>query len=257
MSVRWPCEHVFVKHDEDRAMDKESLTLLLSQGTSVERIAKRFGKDPSTVSYWLKKHGLQAPNRNKYAGKGGIERELLEALVDEGMTIAEIAEKLESSKGTVRHWLRRYGLRTAGAQRIERKRGAKEAGLAVIESVCPSHGLTAFAVEGRGYYRCKRCRAEGVSKRRRKLKEMLVAEAGGRCCVCGYNRYLGALQFHHVDRDSKELTISRNGVTQSIRALRREARKCILLCSNCHAEVEGGFVVLPGRVVVASPSRRN
>jgi transposase len=238
-------------------VDEESLERLLARGVSVEKIAKQFGKDPSTVSYWMKKYGLDAPNREKYAARGGIQRELLESLVNDGLTIAEMAAKLDVSKSTVRHWLRRYGLRTAGSRRIETKRAAKGDGLAVIASLCPAHGITAFAVEGRGYYRCKRCRAERVSNWRRKLKEMLVEEAGGRCCICGYNRYLGALQFHHIDPDNKVLTISRNGVTQSIRALRREARKCALLCSNCHAEVEGGFVALPDRVVLAASSHRS
>jgi len=31
-------------------MEKKSLQQLLDQGISVERIAKRFGKDPSTIS---------------------------------------------------------------------------------------------------------------------------------------------------------------------------------------------------------------
>ncbi len=52
-------------------MDKESLELLLSCGLSVERIAKRFSKDPSTISYWMREHGLEPPNREKYAGRGG------------------------------------------------------------------------------------------------------------------------------------------------------------------------------------------
>ena len=93
-------------------MDKESLELLLAQGVSIERIAKRFRKDPSTVSYWMKKHGLTSPYAEKHAAKGGIERERLEALVEAGMTIAEIAADVGRSKATVRHWLRRYGLRT-------------------------------------------------------------------------------------------------------------------------------------------------
>jgi len=42
-------------------MDNQSLELLLGQGLSIERIAKRFGKDPSTVSYWMKKSGLESP----------------------------------------------------------------------------------------------------------------------------------------------------------------------------------------------------
>jgi transposase-like protein len=42
-------------------MDRDSLTLLLAQGVSVEQMARRFGKDPSTISYWMQKFGLEAP----------------------------------------------------------------------------------------------------------------------------------------------------------------------------------------------------
>jgi transposase len=54
-------------------MEKDSLVTLLSQGLSVEKIAKRFGKDSTTVSYWMVKYGLDAPNNEKHAAKGGIE----------------------------------------------------------------------------------------------------------------------------------------------------------------------------------------
>jgi hypothetical protein len=30
-----------------------------------------------------------------------------------------------------------------------------------------------------------------------------------------------------------------------IDSLRAEMRKCVLLCGNCHAEVEGGLTTLP------------
>lgn len=73
---------------------------------------------------------------------------------------------------------------------------------------------------------------------------MLVAEAGGCCRLCGYDRFLGALEFHHVDPAAKRLGISANGLTLSAEAVRQEAMKCVLLCSNCHAEVEGGVRVL-------------
>lgn len=75
-------------------MERESLGELLGQGLSVEKIAQRFGKHPSTVSYWMEKHGLTAVNREKHAAKGGIERQRLEALVDAGSTIAQIASEL-------------------------------------------------------------------------------------------------------------------------------------------------------------------
>jgi hypothetical protein len=66
--------------------------------------------------------------------------------------------------------------------------------------------------------------------------------------VCGYDRYIGALEFHHVDPDDKRLSLGGGGVTLAIEVLRDEAQKCVLLCSNCHAEVEGGVTMLPARV---------
>jgi len=233
---------------EDRTMDKDSLELLLAQCASVEKIAKRFGKDPSTVAYWMRKYGLRAVNRDKHLPRGGIERGTLEALVGAGMTIAEMAAQLALSKGTVRHWLKRYGLQSknsVGRRPAEATRAAKQAGLLTVTRACEQHGETEFILEGRGYYRCKRCRAEGVVRHRRKLKAILVHEAGGRCVVCGYDRHPRALEFHHLQPNDKRLALSANGVTLSLEALRAEARKCVLLCSNCHAEVEDGVVSLP------------
>jgi transposase len=229
-------------------MDEQSLQALLNQGISIERIAKRFAKDPSTVSYWMKKYGLVSPYREKHAAKGGIEREQLEPLVQSGMTIAEIAQACSRSKGTVRHWLGRYGLRTrntAGRRGGDVARAAKAAGLLTGTMTCRHHGETEFFLEGRGYYRCKRCRSEAVSRRRRKLKAILVAEAGGRCCICGYDRHPGALEFHHLDPLEKRIPVSAGGIAYSLETLRAEAKKCKLLCANCHAEVENGTAVVP------------
>jgi transposase len=169
-------------------MDKQSLESLLDQGFSIERIARRFGKDPSTISYWMKKHGLVSPYQEKHAAKGGINREELNGFVRAGMTIAEIANAIGRSKATVRHWLGKYGLRTQnqlGRRPSDAARAGKEAGLLCVTLTCRRHGETEFLLEGRGYYRCKRCRSEAVSRRRRKLKAILIAEAGGRCCICG------------------------------------------------------------------------
>jgi transposase len=224
--------------------------MLLGQGLSVERIAKRFGKDPSTVSYWMKKYGLESPYAEKHAAKGGIERERLADLVAAGMSIAQIAGDVGLSKATVRHWLRRYGLRTQGTRGRSSviARAAKEAGLATIMRTCAHHGETEFFLEGRGYYRCKRCRSEAVARRRRKVKEILVGEAGGRCLICGYDRCAGALEFHHLDPLTKRLPLSAQGIAYALATLRTEAAKCVLLCANCHAEVENGVTSLPATV---------
>jgi transposase-like protein len=241
-------------------MDKRSLETLLDQGASVERIAKRFGKDPSTVSYWMKKHGLTSPYAEKHAEKGGLERERLEELVLAGLSIAEIASAVGRSKGTVRHWLRRYSLRTTGSPGSTTagpRRAAREAGQLTVEMTCPHDGETTFILEVRGYYRCKKCRAECVARRRQKVKEILVEEAGGRCLLCGYHRSIRALQFHHVDPALKRLGVSGQGITYSIETLRSEARKCVLLCANCHVEVEAGIAELPLELATARLPEEN
>jgi 5-methylcytosine-specific restriction endonuclease McrA len=114
-----------------------------------------------------------------------------------------------------------------------------------VERVCRTHGRTDFVLEGRGYYRCKKCRMQRVIEWRRRTKLRLVQEAGGACQICGYDRYSGALHFHHVDPSSKEFAISRKGFTWSLAKMRAEVAKCVLLCSNCHAEVEAGIATLP------------
>ena len=83
-----------------------------------------------------------------------------------------------------------------------------------------------------------------MTRRRRKVKATLVAEAGGRCLICGYSASMRALHFHHVDPMDKRLEINAKGVAVSLEALRSEAEKCVLLCANCHAEVEAGLVGL-------------
>jgi hypothetical protein len=84
-----------------------------------------------------------------------------------------------------------------------------------------------------------------VAARRRRVKEMLIGEAGGACAICGFDRHPSALHFHHLDPTKKRFPVSRRGVTRSIEEVREEARKCMLLCANCHAQVEAGVLDLP------------
>lgn len=110
---------------------------------------------------------------------------------------------------------------------------------------CPRHGMTNFRLRRDGHHRCARCASEAVSRRRRRVKQTLVEEAGGRCTLCGYSRYVGALEFHHRDPSTKEFSLAHQGVTRSLAKARAEAAKCVLLCANCHAEVEAAIVALP------------
>lgn len=221
-------------------MDRVSLEQLLSQGLSLAEIGRRFGKHESTVGYWVERYGLAAVNREQCAARGALAREELEGLVESGASIAEIAETVGRGKATVRHWLREYGLTT---QRTRRRQASTE-GQKHLTLECSHHGTTTFQLRSQGGYRCLKCRSEAVALRRRRVKQILVEEAGGACQVCGYRRCMAALQFHHLEPAQKRFALSHRGVSRSLEKARAEAEKCILLCSNCHAEVEAGIIEL-------------
>lgn len=58
---------------------------------------------------------------------------------------------------------------------------------------------------------------------------------GEKCSICGYNKCLRALEFHHPNPKEKEFQITQN--VKDFEKLKEEAEKCILVCSNCHAEI--------------------
>lgn len=219
------------------------MEMLLASGLSYEEIGRRFRRHPSTVSSWARRHGLESVH-GRHAPKGGLDRARVEALLEAGRSIATMAVELGVSESTVQYWLRKWGLRTVRAERMDAAGQARSRGRAVVELVCRRHGPTEFYIEGRGSHRCMRCRAEAVARHRRKVKATLVREAGDRCRLCGYSRCADALHFHHVDPATKSFSIASRGLTRSLERLRREAAKCALLCANCHAEVEAGIVTL-------------
>ncbi len=208
-------------------MEKDFLERCLAEGMSLAAIGDQEGLDATTVGYWLAKHGLTAAGHARHRARGAIPRTQLETLVNEGLTTREIAERVDRSQGTIRHWLREYGLKTTRAAR----RGLTSSAAAEKYELreCGTHGEVLFVREGRGYYRCTRCRMDRVAARRRRLKETLVPEAGGVCVLCGYDRYIGALEFHHVDPRTKSFGLGSRGLTRSIARLRVEAMKCVLL----------------------------
>jgi transposase len=226
-------------------MDRDSLEHFLEQGLSLEEIGRRMHRHPSTVGYWMKKYGLAAPHAGKHASHGGVGRHILKPLVDAGGTQRSIAEDLGVSVATVRHWLRRRGLETEGTRLRRESSASRQSGRRRLERVCGKHGRTMFVLDGSGSYRCLPCRRAAVAKRRRAVRAAIIQEAGGRCASCGYDAYIGALQFHHLDPNGKEFGLSSRGFTRSLERLRQEAKKCVLLCANCHAEVEGGVRPLP------------
>src|SRR5437879_5332336 len=116
-------------------MEREFLEEQLAAGLSLEQVGRLVGKHPSTVGYWLKKHGLVAAHHAEYAPRGGIARERLAELVELGLTTRAIAAKCSVGYSTARYWLKRHGLETARRRREPARDGPRH-----VTRDCPKHG---------------------------------------------------------------------------------------------------------------------
>jgi predicted nucleic acid-binding Zn ribbon protein len=110
-----------------------------------------------------------------------------------------------------------------------------------MNKFCQFHGNVKFAPTKRKniikYYQCTQCQKEYVQNKRNQLKKDLVEYKGGKCEKCGYDKCFRALDFHHKNPKDKKFNISAKGLSQSWESLKKEADKCMLICSNCHREL--------------------
>ena len=79
--------------------------------------------------------------------------------------------------------------------------------------------------------------AKETTRARQKRKADLVYVMGGKCCLCGYDKCQQALEFHHIDKSTKKYGIA-SGNCHSWEEDIEEIKKCALVCSNCHKELE-------------------
>lgn len=130
---------------------------------------------------------------------------------------------------------------------MERKPTPTYSDIKTFEALYHKHGSLKIVAEQTGYcqstikkyvtFRLKRKtipKSRVVSDWRRRTKQKLVDALGGCCKHCGYSKIPQALQFHHVDPKKKDFTIS--GKSWKYDKLLKEAKKCLLLCANCHIE---------------------
>ena len=106
----------------------------------------------------------------------------------------------------------------------------------VMIQKCKKHGDTEHVFYS-GRWCCKKCMVEYDRNKRHRIKEKLVEYKGGKCEICGYDRCLNALDFHHKNKQEKSFALNSANFNRSFEELKREADKCILVCSNCHREI--------------------
>jgi predicted transcriptional regulator len=163
-----------------------------------------------------------------------MEKQILECLIEKLYSTYEIAQELSCSQTNVMYWLKKHDLKT------------KYDG---NEKECPKCKLTKnldefYSRRGKngGSVYCKECSKDEGKERFRRFKKKCVDYKGGKCEKCGYDKYIGALQFHHLEPAKKEFSLSKVRSHEFNDKIKIELDKCILVCANCHFEIHGSLV---------------
>ncbi|PIZ28220.1 hypothetical protein COY43_01685 [Candidatus Berkelbacteria bacterium CG_4_10_14_0_8_um_filter_35_9_33_8] len=72
-----------------------------------------------------------------------------------------------------------------------------------------------MSIEKRKYADRREQNIAAVAKRRKKIKELAIQYKGGKCYFCGYKKYYGAFDFHHINEKEKKFGLSTKGLTRS------------------------------------------
>jgi DNA-binding CsgD family transcriptional regulator len=174
---------------------KDIIIKMVKSGLTYKQISKELGCSLSTISYHCKSEGIVSKNISKKIDDLIIQK--MKELYEIEKSSLKVAKILGVSKSTVLKY-------------IETKEYLSESEV-------------------------RKNKVKSVIYWRRKAKIKLVDYKGGKCNRCGYNKCIDALEFHHLDPNEKDFTIS--GKSWSFERLREEVDKCILVCSNCHKEI--------------------
>ena len=167
-----------------------------------------------------------------------MKKDDLATMIGKGMSTNDIAKASDKSQTTVSYWLKKYDLKTKADWYYKNKGGKNCPRCNKVMSL--DNFYQRRGVAGGSVY-CKRCTNDQTIERMRYTKRLCIEYKGGKCEKCGYDKYDGALEFHHLDPSKKDFAISKKKA-KSIDKLKPELDKCILLCSNCHRELHGGMV---------------
>lgn len=83
--------------------------------------------------------------------------------------------------------------------------------------------------------------SQATSDFRRNRKLNLIKVCGNKCNICGYNKTVSALEFHHINPEEKEYGLASMGTCHQLEKDLEEVQKCILVCANCHREIHDNF----------------
>ena len=177
-----------------------------------------------------------------------MKKEELEKFIEDGKSLNQISKETGKSLTTVRYWVKKHGLKSNHVQfkYLEKKEIGPERKCPKCKLLLPSEMF--YKRRGVDYSStyCKTCTSEQSLNRMQKLKKQMVDYKGSCCQICGYDSYIGALEFHHMNPKQKDFNLSNLKRYSFNNIVKSELDKCVLVCANCHREIHAKIVVPPG-----------
>jgi len=125
------------------------------------------------------------------------------------------------------------------------KRGIRPGGFTRIGYCSVCGGV--FKFQGRSCYCSTDCGMKGETIRKGQVRAVSRSAFGlfrdslkaSGCVVCGYNKCLSAIEFHHIGGHKEN-----NGKIKTVPRLKKEIKSAclVVVCANCHREIHDGVI---------------
>lgn len=167
-----------------------------------------------------------------------MEKDTLQKLVSKDLSQREIARELNISQTNIRHWLKKYELKT---KLLQCNKTSDDDGKTKTCQSCKLKKKT------NSFYKthknrttvsnhCKDCSNKRIVERSVSIKLKMIAYKGGKCENCPItieHTHYSVFDFHHLDPKTKDINF-RSIKSRSWKYIQNELDKCKMLCANCH-----------------------
>lgn len=169
-----------------------------------------------------------------------MDKMVLEKLISDGKSLSVIAKELEVTVSKLKYYMKRHSLKTIRFRSNNVGMPCKMCGNPLTgkqQSFCCNKCRCKYnnyhSNNGEG------CKTYYIQKEKGyERKREFIKLKGGGCQICGYNKSLRALTFHHRDPSIKSFQLDvRHLSNKSYDKCVLEVDKCDLLCFNCHMEL--------------------
>lgn len=173
-----------------------------------------------------------------------MDEKLLIDLVERRLTIRQIADECHTSMTNARYWLRKFGLQTRRGPHGSINGKLRSELDQLTPRKCHRCGTTDVTkFYGRRMDYCGKCFNKQKLESGHKRRDWAINLLGGKCVVCGFDKWNSGLDMHHICPSEKDICF-RGFRYWSMERCKKELEKCVLICRTCHAGVHSGDVKL-------------